>query len=132
MKYFTTDELCRSDKARQLQIKNIPTDAVVGSLSDLIENVLDPAREKLGKPITVNSGYRCPELNRVVKGAPNSQHVKGEAADLTTGSREDNKCLYEIIRDHLDYDQLINEQDYAWIHVSYRKIGNRKQQLNIK
>lgn len=131
MKYFTIEELCRSDKARQMGINNTPTDDIIDSLSNLVENVLDPAREKIGKPITVNSGYRCLELNKSVGGAPTSQHTKGEAADLTTGNREENKRLFEIIRDHLPFDQLINEYDYSWIHVSYRQGNNRKQILKI-
>lgn len=131
MKYFTIEELCRSDRARQMGINNTPTNDIIDSLSDLVENVLDPVREKFGSPIIVNSGYRCPELNKVVGGAPTSQHVKGEAADITTGSREGNKRLFEIIRDNLEYDQLINEHDFSWVHVSYRDMGNRKQILKI-
>lgn len=131
MKYFTIEELCRSDKARQIGINNTPTDDIIDSLSALVENVLDPARERIGKPIVVNSGYRCLELNKSVGGAPTSQHTKGEAADLTTGNREENKRLFEIIRDHLPFDQLINEYDYNWIHVSYRQGNNRKQILKI-
>lgn len=128
MKHFTIDELCRSEKARQLGIKNTPADNIINSLSDLVENVLDPARELLGSPITVNSGYRSPALNKAVGGAATSQHVKGEAADLDCC---DNKRLFQLIRDQLPYDQLINEHNYAWIHVSYRKGNNRKQQLKI-
>ena len=131
MKYFTIDELCRSDKARQMGIDNTPTDEIIDCLSDLIENVLDPAREKFGAPIIVNSGYRCSELNKAVGGVPTSQHTKGEAADITTGSRAGNKRLYEIIRDNLWYDQLINEYEYSWIHVSYCDTGCRKQILKI-
>lgn len=131
MKHFTIDELCRSEKARQLGIENIPTNDRIDSLSGLVENVLDPARGLLGKPITVNSGYRCPELNTAVGGAATSQHTRGEAADLTAGNREENKRLFEIIRDNLTFDQLINEHNYAWIHVSYRKGNNRKQLLSI-
>ncbi len=131
MKYFTIDELCRSDKARQMGINNTPTDDIIDSLSDLVENVLDPAREKFGLPITVNSGYRCPELNKAVDGVAASQHAKGEAADLTTGSRSGNKRLFEIIRDDLPFDQLINEHDFSWVHVSYKQGNNRKQILKI-
>lgn len=132
MKYFTINELCRSDKARQMGINNTPTNDIIDSLSDLVENVLDPARDKLGKPIVVNSGYRCPELNKAVGGEATSQHVKGEAADLTTGSREENKRLFEIIRDNLLFDQLINEHDFSWVHVSYKQGNNRKQILKIR
>lgn len=129
MKYFTIEELCQSDKARQMGIDNTPTEDVIDSLSDLVENVLDPAREKIGKPVAVSSGYRCPELNRAVGGVVTSQHVKGEAADLTTGNRKENKRLFQIIRDNLPFDQLIDEYDYSWVHVSYRRSGNRKQIL---
>lgn len=132
MKYFTIDELCQSEKARQLGIRNIPTNDIIESLSDLVENVLDPAREKFGFPVIVNSGYRCIELNKKIGGAATSQHTKGEAADLTTGNRKGNKRLFEIIQSNLDFDQLINEYDYSWVHVSYRKVGNRKQILKIK
>lgn len=129
MKYFTIEELCRSDKARQMGIDNTPTEDVIDRLSDLVENVLDPAREKIGKPVAVSSGYRCPELNRAVGGVVTSQHVKGEAADLTTGNRKENERLFQIIRDNLPFDQLIDEYDYSWVHVSYRRSGNRKQIL---
>ena len=132
MKYFTIDELSRSDTARRMGINNTPTDDIIDSLSDLVENVLDPAREKLGEPITINSGYRCFKLNKAVGGVPTSQHTTGEAADLTTGDREENRRLFEIIRDNLQFDQLINEHDYDWIHVSYRNIGNRMQILKIE
>lgn len=131
MKYFTIEELCRSDKARQMGINNTPKNDIIDSLSALVENVLDPARERIGKPIIVNSGYRCLELNKSVGGAPTSQHTKGEAADLTTGNREENKWLFEIIRDSLPFDQLINEHDFSWVHVSYRQGSNRKQILKI-
>lgn len=131
MKYFTIEELCRSDKALQMGINNTPTDDIIDSLSDLVKYVLDPARERIGKPVTVNSGYRCPELNKAVGGKSTSQHTKGEAADLTTGSREENKWLFEIIRDSLPFDQLINEHDFSWVHVSYRQGSNRKQILKI-
>lgn len=129
MKYFTIEELCRSDKVRQMGIDNTPTEDVIDRLSDLVENVLDPAREKIGKPVAVSSGYRCPELNRAVGGVVTSQHVKGEAADLTTGNRKENERLFQIIRDNLPFDQLIDEYDYSWVHVSYRRSGNRKQIL---
>lgn len=131
MKYFTIDELCRSHAAVEKGISNTPTDDIIDSLSDLVENVLDPARERLGVRIVVNSGYRCLELNKAVKGAANSQHTKGEAADLTTGNKAENKRLFEIIRDNLQFDQLINEHDFSWVHVSFRKGSNRKQLLKI-
>ena len=95
MKYFTIRELTRSATATAEKIDNTPSQAVVDKLTALIENVLDPLREAWGAPIIVTSGYRSPALNRAVKGAPTSQHVLGEAADIHTVSdtKEDNKKL---------------------------------------
>lgn len=119
MKYFTIEELCRSATAKKLGIDNTPTAQAVDNMTRLINVVLDPLREAYGKPIIVNSGYRSVPLNKAVGGARNSQHTKGEAADITVGSKEGNQWLFNYIRDHLDYDQLIDEYDYRWVHVSY-------------
>lgn len=70
----------------------------------LVTNVLDPAREKLGRPITVNSGYRCRHHNETVGGAVKSRHMAGEAADITCS---DNALLEKIIREQGRFDQLI-------------------------
>lgn len=119
MKYFTIEEMCRSAKAEAMRIDNTPPRDAVMALETLVECVLDPLREAYGNPIIVNSGYRCELLNEAVGGRRNSQHKKGEAADITVGSKEGNKWLFNYIRDHLDYDQLIDEYDYSWVHVSY-------------
>lgn len=101
----------------------------VTALTALVDNVLDPLRTWWGKPITVNSGYRCPELNAAVKGSKTSQHMKGEAADIDTGDRQQNKLLFEYIRKNLPYDQLIDESNFAWVHVSYRADGDNRMQV---
>lgn len=132
MKHFTLGELCASTTADAQGIKNTPPLQETGNLKALAEQVLDPLREWYGKPIYVNSGYRCPQLNRLVGGATGSQHVKGEAADITAGSREENRKLFECIRKNLDFDQLINEKDFTWVHVSFKRSGgNRKQVLKL-
>ena len=132
MKYFTIEELTRSDTAKVKGIENTPTQEAKEKLVTLIENVLNPLREMYGKPITVNSGYRCPKLNAAVGGAKNSHHMRGEAADITAGSKEENRKVFELIRDNLPFDQLINESDYSWVHVSYvSPEKNRKQTLNL-
>ena len=131
MKHFTLNELTRSSTAKQYKINNTPTPEVTAKLTQLVSAVLDPARATLGAPIRVNSGYRSPALNSKLQGAPTSQHIKGEAADLTTGTKEGNRQLFEIIRDTLEFDQLINEKDFSWVHVSYRKGNNRMQTLKI-
>ena len=120
MKHFTIEELTRSATARRMGIDNTPPPAAIQNLHRLVQHVLDPLREAWGGPIHVNSGYRCPALNRAVGGAPRSQHMKGEAADITVGSRLDNAPLYHLLMQlQLPVDQAINERDFAWIHVSY-------------
>ena len=100
----------------------------------LVDNVLDPAREEFGGPVTVNSGYRCPKHNLAVGGVVNSQHMKGEAADLCCA---DNKRLAEIIEKNGQYDQMIKylrpDGSIRFIHVSWKRNGgNRKQRLVSK
>jgi len=119
MKYFTIEELTRSATATTRGLDNTPTPDIKANLERLVDKVLDPLREKYGKPITVNSGYRCPELNKAVGGSKTSDHVKGFAADLTGGSKQENEKIFNIIRDNFAWTQLINERDFSWVHVSY-------------
>lgn len=129
--YFTIDELCASSTASRYGIDNTPTPEVRTRLQALIDNVLDPVRRTYGSYIQVNSGYRCPELNKKVGGASTSQHVKGEAADITGGSVENNRAIFRAIVALGIYDQLIWEKGGAWVHVSYRADGsNRLAMLN--
>lgn len=100
MKYFSISELTHSTKARELHIDNTPFSyEVVNNLTNLIDNLLDPIREMWGKPLHVNSGYRCLALNKAVGGKPSSQHLKGEAADITTGSKAENEKLFGMIKE---------------------------------
>lgn len=132
MKYFTISELTKSSTAKAFNIDNTPTPEVVDNLELLIDNLLDPIREAWGKPIYVNSGYRCTELNNIVKGAKKSQHLKGQAADITTNSTEGNKKLFDLIRTGgFVFDQLIDEAKYTWVHVSYNHQKNRRKILHL-
>ena len=132
MKYFTIKELCRSTTADRKGIDNRCGIDIEANLTALVDNVLDPLREWYGKPIVVNSGYRCPALNKAVGGATTSQHMSGQAADIDTGDRQQNKLLFEHIRKNLPFDQLIDESNFAWVHVSYRADGrNRNQVLKL-
>lgn len=133
-KYFTINELTKSSTAQRLHINNNPTQEVKDNLDKLIDNVLDPLRELYGKPIIVNSGYRCTKLNKAIGGAKNSQHLVGQASDIRTvqNTKESNKELFDLIKNSkLSFDQLINEYDYNWVHVSYSP-RNRRQVLTIK
>lgn len=132
MKYFTIEEMIESSTATAKRIDNTPNQTVIDSLTKLIEAVLDPLREWYGKPIRVNSGYRCEALNKAVGSkAKNSQHLYGEAADITVGSKTENEKLFNYIKDNLPFDQLINESNFSWVHVSYREGRLRKQVLAL-
>lgn len=128
-KYFTVKELTRSTTAQRRGIDNTPGDKEIGAMETLIATVLDPLREAWGKPITVNSGYRCPALNRAVGGTATSHHLRGMAADITTGNRADNRRLFQLVQElKLPFTQLIDESDFAWVHVSHEP-GNVKRQV---
>lgn len=131
MKYFSINELTKSSTAIRQGINNTPPQDAVVKMTALVDNILDPLREAYGKPIVVDSGYRCAKLNKQVKGSATSQHLTGEAADIRSVSDnpKDNKEIFDlIVKLGLPFDQLINEYDYNWVHVSFSK-RNRRQKL---
>ena len=133
-KYFTLEELTKSSTAKRAGIKNIPNEKELKNLNNLIDNILDPLREAYGKPIIVTSGFRCEELNDLVNGVRGSQHRTGQAADIRSkvDTRKENKKLFDlVIALELPFDQLIDEYDYNWVHVSFSD-RNRRQILHIK
>ena len=121
--HFTIDELCASQTAKARGIQNKPGTAEIINLVYLAAYVLEPLREAMGESIKIGSGYRCPQLNRAVGGVANSQHMKGQAADLCIdGDMKKGKRWFEWIKTHLDFDQLIwehNAKGTYWVHVSY-------------
>lgn len=131
MKYFTLKELTRSTTATAKGIDNTPTPEVEKNLTLLVENILDPLRLIYGKPITVNSGYRCPELNKAVGGSKTSDHMKGFAADITGASKEENERLFYLIKYNFNFKQLIDEKDFSWVHVSYDPSNLKNQILKL-
>ena len=122
-KNFTLSELTKTDTG----IPNLITDLEIERLRLLCEKVLQPLRDIYGEPIMVNSGYRSPQVNKAVGGVPASQHVRAEAADITGGSRERNKRLFEILKT-MEFDQLIN-YDYRFLHVSYTICRENRKQI---
>ena len=130
---FTLNELVYSVTAEANRIDNRPNVKVVANLKALCENVLQPLRNSLGCPVIVSSGFRCAELNKKVEGRPNSQHLLGEAADFVVPQRK-LKDVFNYIKAHLPYDQLLFEYDSSgnrWIHVSYCSDGkNRRQAID--
>lgn len=131
MKYFTFKEMIQSDTAKSNGIENIPNWDQINALTNLVKYVLDPLRSLYKKAIRVSSGFRSEALNEAVNGSKTSQHMKGEAADITAGSKKENMKLFQLIKDNLTFDQLIDENDYSWIHVSFTK-NNRNQILHLK
>lgn len=130
---FKLGEFCHSATADRLGINNSPSEAVIDNLRRLCVVVLQPLRDKLKKPILVTSGYRCRELNEAVGGAPTSQHLQGEAADIVAEgvSPEDLAKLLvdmERKRDVVIYDQLVVNKG-VHLHVSVAAKGNRFQAL---
>lgn len=127
MKYFTIKELCKSSTATQRGINNSPNSEIVSNLEQLVDNILDPLREAYGKPITVNSGYRCEALNKAVGGSKTSHHLTGLAADITGSSKAENKKLFELVQKlKLPFDQLIDEKKFSWVHISFSNKPRRQ------
>ena len=127
IKYFTLSEFINSATAKRLGIDNTPTFEVVDNLNRLAD-YLDKIREKLGKPILVNSGFRCPMLNKAVGGVNSSQHVKGEAADLVGRNDDETRKIFETAKAFGQFDQLLyekNSKGNIWVHISYKASGNR-------
>ena len=130
-KNFTLREITRSNTAKRLGIDNEPIKLHMENMQRLVSNLIQPMRDELG-PIRITSGYRSPSLNRAIGGSSKSQHCKGEALDLQFW-KEGQMCNEEIhewiLKSGLDFDQMINEFDFAWIHISLKKENNRKSVL---
>jgi len=135
-KNFTLEELTASATAKAKGISNNPGQTDLVNLCGLVHNVLQPLRDWWGKEVKIGSGYRSLALNRAVGGVSNSQHMKGEAADLCIdGDIQKGKSWFQFIKQQCEFDQLIWEKNPKtgayWVHVSYRCDGkNRKQVIN--
>tara|TARA_R100001463_G_scaffold24813_2_gene59077 strand:- start:587 stop:1054 length:468 start_codon:yes stop_codon:yes gene_type:complete len=130
-KNFVLSEITRSNTATRLGISNEPTKDHLDNMQRIISNLIQPMRDSIG-PIRISSGYRSKELNRAIGGSNKSQHCKGEALDLQFWAvgKMNNKVIYDwILESGLEFDQMINEFDFAWIHISLKEKGNRKQVL---
>lgn len=132
MKYFTFTEFERSDTATKYAIDNTMPESAKKNVAELVDKVLDPLREAWGKPITVTSGYRCPELNKAVGGAKTSHHLSGMAADISTGNKVDNRRLYDLVlKLGLPFTQLIDESNFSWVHISLDPANVKRQTLKL-
>ena len=129
--HVTLAEFERSDAAIRFGIENKMNEFEIERAKELCENVFEPIRAHLNKPIKINSGFRSAVVNKRIGGAKTSQHVLGEAVDLDLHERG----LFEWIIDNIDFDQAIYEggNDVAadWFHISFKKGRNRKQALRM-
>lgn len=138
-KNFTLQELTKSATATRLKIDNTPSQRIIKNLTELASKVLQPIRDKYGKPIIVTSGYRCEQLNKAVGGVPFSQHCQGQAADIksVSDSVADNKALFDLIvkmikSGEIVVGQLTDEHNFDWIHVSTPSNNKTNQIKHIK
>ena len=130
-KNFTPSELTRSSTAKRKGIKNEPTEAHKKNLQRIVTEILQPMRDQLG-PIRVTSGYRSPKLNRSIGGSTKSQHCKGQAVDIQFWDKGvmKNQVIYDyIVQNGVEFDQMINEFDFSWIHISLKDKDNRNRIL---
>lgn len=125
---FDLQEFVISPTATRAGIDNTPNEEQVKNLQALCVHVLQPLRDKLGKAITITSGYRCKALNKLIKGAKNSQHTEGKAADIYIAGVPTEDLFQFIKRNIPEYDQLIQEFD-EWVHVSWNGFNNRNECL---
>ncbi len=124
---FSWEEFERSAKADELGIDNsIPdNESIKMPIRSLVVNLLQPLRNAIGEPLTINSGYRTAELNKALKGAKNSQHMKGEAADIAA---DDPLLLAQhVIQKNLPFDQMILYSSF--VHLSHKCHGPQRRQI---
>ena len=134
--HFKLSEFTKSSTATARKIDNTPSQEVISNLQALCQNVLEPLREYFNCPIIIGSGYRSPALNKAVGGVKNSQHMTGEAADIHIPDTATGNAWFEWMEDNLLFDQLIKEKSTKtsksfWIHVSFRKDGQNRQQVKF-
>ena len=128
---FTLEEFTRSETAERIGIQNVPGNREKLAIVNLCAKLLQPLRDIYGKPIRINSGYRCPELNKAVGGVATSQHCKGEASDLAIDGKAGD--LLELIEEHhLPFDQAILYRKRNFLHVSLKVEGENREQIIIK
>ena len=140
MKYFTIEELCQSETADKLKIDNTPSEEIKKNLETLVDCLLDPLREAWGSPIIINSGYRCPILNKAVGGSKTSSHMSGWSVDMRPKNRkmeEFKKFVVEFIKTRF-WDQCILESSgkpgtpnyVEWVHLSlYNNSGKQRMMI---
>lgn len=125
-KNFSYKEFEQSATADKKGICNVVRSfAVRDAIKSLVDNVLQPLRDIAGVPLHINSGYRCRELNAAVGGAPTSQHVKGEAADIAFPKPIELAKM--AVDNSLPFDQMIIYPTF--VHFSHKLNGEQRHQV---
>jgi len=132
--HISLKEAVRSNTAERLSISNMPDNETLITMQITSEHVFEPLRNHFNEQIYVSSFYRSPELNQAIGGSKTSQHCLGEAIDIDdVYSKATNADFFNYIKDRLEFDQLIwefgNDNNPAWVHVSYRLGNNRMRVL---
>lgn len=132
--HFQLDEFTRSNTASTLGIDNVPSIAAISNLQQLCIHVLEPLRAHAARPINISSGYRSESVNRAVGGATNSQHLTGEAADISIPDEATGREWMKWLQANCPFHQLIWERASPratrhWIHVSYRQDAPNRHQV---
>ena len=123
-KHISYKEAVYSRTATRRDIKNNPNAEQMGNMVTIAEEVFEPLRMWVGGPVKINSFFRSPELNKAIGGSGKSQHCHGQAIDLDdTFGRATNAEMFEFVKEHLDFDQMIwefgDDENPNWVHVSY-------------
>lgn len=131
--YFTLAELTRSETAARHKIDNTPPAAIIKNLQYGVDMVLDPLRRLYGKPIKINSGFRCEKLNKLVGGVPNSWHQVGNAADIHIESADEAKILFSNLQKLPSVDTVLFEHSKTaqWLHVQWNMAKNPRHHFNF-
>ncbi|HEX5169291.1 MAG TPA: D-Ala-D-Ala carboxypeptidase family metallohydrolase [Cyclobacteriaceae bacterium] len=130
-KNFTLHEMLTSQTASRMGFTEQfePSEVAISNLEALCINILQPLRDAIKSPVIVSSGYRCFRVNSIIGGAAKSQHLSGQAADIQDFRKGNEFLLRKIVELKLPFDQLINEFNFDWVHVSYDPDRNRRDVL---
>ena len=131
--FFTLVELTASETAARHKINNSPSAEIIGNLQYGVDMVLDPLRRLYGKPIKINSGYRCGELNKIVGGVPNSWHQYGNAADIHINNVEEAEVIFRWLKMLPSVDTALFEHSKTaqWLHVQWDKTRTPRHHYNF-
>lgn len=130
--HITYEEAVKSQTATRKGIVNTPNDEQLQNMKIVAEACFEPIRAWYGKPLIVSSFFRCEALNKAIGGVKTSEHCEGKAIDIDTGNKEENKKIFEWAKANLKFNQLINEYDFSWVHISFDLGKNKNQTLTIK